>query len=157
MDYTACRNFECPEMSLGRLVSHTGDWYPEILAEQQRPNTTMGYKPDALTQEALKDIVHSSCHSGLGINRTFPASHALLRPREEFIRHPVKLRRWKKPGRTAIILMQPVVDANGKSEVASQDASGLDRFGFGARPYGREPAQVSLRGKSPHPMNTLVR
>ena len=157
MDYTACRNVECPDMSLERLVRCTGDWYSEILAEQQRPNTPMGYKPDALTREALKDVVHSSGHSGLGINRTSPASHALLRLREECIRHPVELRRWKKAGRTAIILMQPVVDANGKSEVASQDAGGLDRFGFGARPNGRETSQISLRGKSPHPMNTLVR
>jgi hypothetical protein len=157
MDYTACRNVERPEMSLEWLVSCTGDWYPEILAEQQRPNTTMGYKPDALTREALKDIVHSSCHSGLGLNSTLPASHALLRLRKECIRYPIKLRRGKKPGRAAVILMQPVVDGNGKSEVARQDSSGLNRFGFGARPNGREPAQISLRGKSPHPMNTRVR
>jgi hypothetical protein len=38
-------------VSLERLVSSTGDRDPEVLAEQQRANTTMGDKRDVLTRK----------------------------------------------------------------------------------------------------------
>ena len=99
MDYTACRNVECPDMSLERLVRRPGDWYSEILAEQQRPNAPMGDKPDALTREGLKDLIHSSGHPGLGINRTFPASHRFERACKEGVGNLLELVRRQETGR----------------------------------------------------------
>ena len=53
--------------------------------------------------------------------------------------------------------MQPTMNVNRKAEAASQDTSRFDGFGFGARPHGREVAQIRLGGESPHAVDTLIR
>ena len=49
VDHTACRNVECPEMSLEGLIRAPTDRHSEILAEQQRPNPAMRDNRDAHT------------------------------------------------------------------------------------------------------------
>jgi hypothetical protein len=65
----------------------------------------MRHERDGALRRTIQTLINSGCDPGLCVHGSLPAAHALLRMREERVRHALELRRREEAGGAAVVLV----------------------------------------------------